>query len=398
VLESSRQFPKTMVVSSSVYPKRSGSAIVTEKLTANFSPDELAVFGELSPLAKPIERPASRPRFYYFRSRLSLLGRGARFVSAIRWKLLPWITGRIVQAARKEKCQAILGVYPDELYLYAALLASQKLSLPFFSYFHNTFFDNVAIQTERAEKIQSLVFEQSKIVYVMSEGMRRHFEAAYKLPCCIPLVHSFESQPRPEPTDYVFPLERRIKVVLFGNFNESNIDATKRLCHALAKVSNAEVHVYSEVPKYLLAQRGIPVDAIHYHSSLGSLAFDDLIAELRKYDVVALTHGFTGGYGEIEYKTIFPTRTIPMLLSGRPMLIHSPRNAWLTEFCRESEVGAIASDPTEDAVLRAWSDLCSRLDQIPRYVHNALRAVLPYHGTAVANTLRSSLQSRLNNE
>ena len=67
------------------------------------------------------------------------------------------------------------------------------------------------------------------------------------------------------------------------------------------------------------------------------------VAELRQYDVVVLTHGFNGAYGDVEYRTIFPTRAIPMLLSGRPMLVHSPPGAYLTEFFRENALRRTSS-------------------------------------------------------
>ena len=64
-------------------------------------------------------------------------------------------------------------------------------------------------------------------------------------------------------------------------------------------------------------------------------------ARLREADVVLLPHSFE--YAEAardEFRTIFPTKTIEYLISGRPMLAHAPADAFLTQFLQANEVRA----------------------------------------------------------
>ncbi len=378
---------KVLVVSASVFPKRSGSAIVVENLVRYFSDREVAVLGELGLFQRSSARSPNSPQFSYFHSRLSFFGRGARFFSKIRWQMHSRLVDRICSIAKSQSCNYILGVYPDEYFCYAAYLASVKLDLPFSCYFHNTYLDNRAINAERAEKIQEMLFDRAEYVFVMSEGMQRHYEEQCTSGKFIPLVHTFHEFPKPEPTVFEYPTSRPAKIVLFGNFNESNLDATKRFVQAAIEDKN-EIHLYSDVPKWLLASRGLPMDSIQYHGTLSHFAFPDLIDELRKYDLIALTHGFSGDYGDVEYRTIFPTRTIPMLLAGRPILVHSPPDSFLTHFFRTSNAGAVVDTPANSEIKFALDRI--RSDSIFRknLIENASKASARFFGINVANDFR----------
>ena len=129
---------KTLIVASSLYPKRSGSAIVMENLISQLDQDEVAVFGELGPFESPVERGIDAPSFEYFRSRFSVFGRGARYFSPLRNALQSKLVDRIARFAERTGCERILGVYPNQLFCHSAFLAAKKLGVPFSSYFHNT--------------------------------------------------------------------------------------------------------------------------------------------------------------------------------------------------------------------------------------------------------------------
>jgi hypothetical protein len=383
---------KVLVVSASVYPDRGAAAIVMEKLASQFSRDEMVLVGELGMFEKPENgRGPTSPQCSYIRSRFSLMGRGARFFEPLRRQLLPAIVRRICDVAQRERCNYLLGVYPDELYCHAACQASIELDLPFSSYFHNTYMDNAAIDPRRATEIQAQIFERSEYVFVMSEGMKRFYDEKYGLGKFVPLVHTFEEYPPLEQEGSEFAQSGKTRLVLYGNFNESNMDATRRLIHAVKNDGRYELNLYTSVPRLLLRQRGMDVSAVVYHGSLGHLAFADLFAELRQYDIVVLTHGFTGAYGDVEYQTIFPTRTIPMLLSGRPILVHSPPGAYLTEFFRENNCAVVVDEPSPAAILSGLKRI--ELDATLRnnLVTRAMSAAEPFYGPLVADFLRERL-------
>lgn len=387
---------RLLVVSSCVFPQRGGSAVIMENLARQFDHCEMTVIGELGLLRKPYRsRPDGGPEFHYFRSGLSLFGRGARFFSKIRWQGLPLLVRSICKLAKQQNSTHIMGVYPDELYCYAAYQAAIKLDLPFSTYFHNTYLDNAAINRTRASRIQHLLFERSCCVFVMSDGMKSFFDSEYTLKKCVPLVHTFEKFPafRPAAECHASP-EGKTRLVLFGNFNESNIEATTRFIAAVQDDSSYEISLYTHVPTMLLQKRGIPVGRIR---RMGYVPESKLIDELQQYDVLVLTHGFKGGYGEIEYRTIFPTRTIPMLLAQKPIFLHSPPHAFLTSFFHRYGCGAIVDEASPAKICEALQQIRTQEPYRDRIVANAQNAAKQFHGPKVAETLRTHLLNSARN-
>jgi hypothetical protein len=275
------------------------------------------------------------------------------------------------------------------MYCYAAQQAAEKLGLPFSTYFHNTYLDNAAISKKRAAEIQPQLFRRSECVFVMSEAMRRFYEEKYHLPNCVPLVHSFAEFPRVE-HDVNCELARydKIRLVLIGNFNQSNIEATKRFVDAVSKDHRFEINFYTDVPKVLLRRRGIDVNKIKYRGYVEDV---HLVDELRKYDIIVLTHGFSGDYGDVEYRTIFPTRTIPMLLSGRPILVHSPPAAYLTEFFCENNCALVVDEPSENAILAGLHRIADEASFRTDLVKRAKVAAKEFYGPRVAAVMRHKL-------
>jgi hypothetical protein len=381
---------KILLVSSSVLPKRSGSAYITEKLSRQFTAEEMAVFGELAwPRQSAAHRPATGPRFFHFRSGLSLMGRGARFFAAIRRKLSGPLVDRICRVASAERCTHLIGTYPDELYCHSAHLAARRLGLPFSAYFHNTYLDNEAIRHPRAPELQREWFEASNHVFVISQGLATFFQQRYQLTNLFVLPHTFDHFPVDNGSTESWPASPgRLRLVLFGNFNESNMEATRRLVDTFGGDPAIELNLYTHVPAMLLQQRGLNMADVRHR---GFIDDRQLIGELRKHDVVVLTHGFRGAYGDVEYRTIFPTRTIPALLSGRPILIHSPANSFLTEFAQTHNVGAVVEEPEPKALRAALAHLRSDPRRAETFCQNAREAARYFHGPRVAQSLRRVL-------
>ena len=377
-----------LVVAMPINPSRGGSVIIMEKLIKHFSRDEVVLFGELPPLGKAPKRDADRPQAHYFRSKFSLLGRGDRFLAPIRWMLFSLLVRKIRRTIEREKCDYVLGVYPDEYYCYAACLAAKQAGVRFSTYFHNTYIDNEAIDATRGNKIQPVLLESSEFVFVISDGLKRFYQRQYGLDNVITLVHTFEDLPAAEQPRESLSEKDSVSLVLIGNFNQSNIEATRRLVDAVSQSDRYRIYMYTHVPIALLKMRGIDTSRIQH---MGYIDDANLIVELRKYDIAVLTHGFDGGYGPIEYETIFPTRTIPMLLCGRPILVHSPPNAFLTEFTKHHHFGHLVDVKDKEALIQGLDRISNDTSYATDLTQTASKTVMRFHGANVASVLRETI-------
>ena len=95
--------------------------------------------------------------------------------------------------ARRTKCGAIMGVFPDEIFLAAAYLAARRCRVTFYPYYHNT----VPRQPEGLGSLASAAIcnrvrsRTRDTVFVMSEGMQVSWERLYPGVRFEPLTHTF---------------------------------------------------------------------------------------------------------------------------------------------------------------------------------------------------------------
>lgn len=383
---------KILIVSWSILPNKGGSSVIVENLAKNFRNDELVVLGSRGIFQSQTEsRGPKSPKFFYFFSELYFFGRGYRYFIWFRKLRFSPLVRRIKKLIKEEKIDHVIGVYPNPFYCLAASVAAKELDIPFSSYFHNTYTENTAITDPKAESIQKQIFDHSENIFVMSKGMQDFYEDRYGLNKFIPLVHTFNAFATKDSLKGI-PGENKkhYKLVAIGNFNESNMDATLRLAKTISDHPKYSLSLYTHVPKVLLKRRGLDPKSIAYE---GFVNPDEVHQVLQHYDICVLTHGFTGGYGEIEYKTIFPTRTIPLLLAGKPILVHSPDGSFLNDFIKENKCAELVDIPSSEAIIGGLERITNSQKYQEELVQSATKAANQFYGPNVVKELKKILES-----
>jgi glycosyltransferase involved in cell wall biosynthesis len=125
---------------------------------------------------------------------------------------------------------------------------------------------------------------------------------------------------------------------------------------------------------------------------------EQLLRELRQADVLMLPHGFDGGFAPVEYETIFPTKTIEYLISGRPILAHSPPGCFLTRFLNEHGCALVVEERTVAAVKAALLRLQTEPALRESLVRSALKTAEMFQVTQVAEHLRQTITKTGNPE
>lgn len=363
--------------------------MVTENLAKQFNSHEMVVLGpnHIFSSRGRSEVRANGIRYYYQRTEVNINGRGDRFFVPIRYLLFPFLVWRICSVFRREKCTNILANFPDIYYCYAALLASRLLNAKFSSYFHNTYLENRPNGAMHffAKRWQPKIFLKSENIFVMSDGMKNYYKKVYGNGFnFVVLPHAYDTSQLLTGSRQT-ALKPPFKLAFIGNFNESNIDATRRVVNALKADEKCQLYFYTPVPNFLLKMRGIDVDRIIYKGYVDDEKFK---SELQQCDVCILTHGFTGGYTDVEYKTIFPTRTIPFLLSGTPIFAHSPAGSFLSDFIKQNGCAYLVEEPSEEAIRTGLNEILTNERLRKELVKNAETASKHFEGKSVSSKLK----------
>jgi glycosyltransferase involved in cell wall biosynthesis len=380
----SERLPKTLLLCGNIPPAPTGSSVIVGNLAKQFRPDEMVVLGAYS-LGAPAHRWASEwAKLKYAVLRLPDGWRGERW---LRWMQLPLLLLRAWWLLVVGRCKAILVVFPDETFLITSYILAWLTGKPLYPYFHNTYLE-ANPNSRLARWLQPRVFGIASHVFVMSEGMQRLYEANYPNLQCSALVHSF-NQATPDPEDFVLPpLHQPLRLVLFGSVGASNADAASRFAELVHTNANLHLNVVSGTSHNQLRKLKFTGSNI----SIETVSPDVLMERLRQSDIVLLPHGFVGDTAE-EIATIFPTRTIEALISGRPILAHSPKDSFLTEFLERNGCALIVADPHVHKLALALKRLCQDSDLREQLVRQALITARQFEASTVASYLRKVLLS-----
>jgi glycosyltransferase involved in cell wall biosynthesis len=374
----------TLLLSWTIPPETSGSAIIVGNLARQFARDEMVVAGE-HPWGRPaVAWRAEWPELVYVIAGWPPGLRGARWW---RWLQFPVLLLRSLQLARKHQCRAVLVVFPKEDFLLAGYLTALWTGARLVPYFHNTYVENrTGVSLRFARWLQARVFARAEHVFVMSEGMADLFRERYPGLECSTLPHSFSEEipqvePPPRPST-------RLRLAICGSINESCREASVRACAAIAQVGDAVLTILSGTPEGYLRRIGILRNGTRHET----VSRDHVIARLRDADIVVLAHGFHGSLSAAEYRTIFPTKTIEYLICGRPILAHAPADCYLSRFLTEHDCALVVTDPSTQALVTAIERLRDDAALRSRLVRNALEAAKVFRAPRVAAILRTQLQ------
>lgn len=343
-----------LVVSWSAIPyTKTASAFLAEDLKIVLSNHNVTALGE-GP------NNSNEKGNLFVETELKYKGKGKRFLKIFRWLNFAKVVKKIENAIIDNNIEHIIGIFPDEIFINAAFKAAKKHNINFIPWFHNTYVENrTGIDNYIAKKVQRNVFS-SKCILVISDGLKEFYQQKYPSNNFEVLRHFL---PFPQ-----MDFEKKIptqKITFFfvGTINDSNLDATRFFCDSIKGEPNIELRISSSVPESTLKNNGILNENVKY---LGFV--EDLEKEYEKSDFMLLTHGFTGGFSETEYKTIFPTKTVEMLRSDRPIFAISPENTFLTQFLKEKDCSILITNKDKN-------DLLSRINEAHKDIENKSKIV-----------------------
>lgn len=363
-----------------------GSSVIVNNVAAQFSPDEMVLLGEKPTKSHSEVWPDKNPCIYYIDPNFTIGGRGTRY---LRWLNFNRCFKQAKDIVKREGVTHVLAIFPDDFYLYLAFRLSNHFDLPFYTWFHNTYLDNYSgIRKRLAAYLQPRVWRKAKKNWVMSDGMLHFYQQKYPGVAFSTLRHGFPLQV-PEYKAINFQKDR-LSFVFTGSLNASCEDAALRMMRHILQYPNFDLHVYTGSSLEYFERQGISGDQFHHH---GFIPLEELYQALRQYDIMLLPHGFDGKRTDVEFQTIFPTRTIPLLLSNRPILAHSPPNVFLTNFLLKNDCALVVNQKEDQELDLAIKTLIENDDRRAELIQNALRTAEQFDISVTTAQIQAEIYS-----
>ncbi len=377
---------RILLITRRIPPATSGSSIIINNLAKQFSKDEMMLCGESVYRRPNVNWGDKLPEIKYLIYALPEGWRGERWIRKIQ---VPLGLLKAIWYYWRFKPTKIMTVYPKQEYLLIAYLLAKITGTELYPYFHNNYVENnTGFNKKLARWLQNKVFNFSKIVYVMSDGMVELFKKHYPyLSQCKALRHTFNEEIpslggqelKAVPSSYAFA----------GNINDSCEDAARFLMNTIHQhYSFDKIQLFSPLDQSTLQKKGFKTS----NMNIDLVSRDQLLDRLGDHDIMLLPHGFKGNLSREEYETIFPTKTIEYLLSKRPILYFGPANAFITRFLKEHHCAYVIDEKNENHLIEAINELKSNEGLRERLVNNALKTAEMFSSHQVVQELREDMK------
>ncbi len=276
----------------------------------------------------------------------------------------PAIARRAAALARREGVVSIFANYPTGYFLVAAWLAARATGLPLHVYMHSLWEETPPSTADRlaARLLEGRIFRDAAAVYVPTEAAAAHYRAKHGVsPRLLPhAVNPSDAGPGDSPHASRGPGAPRT-ILFTGGVYHMNRDALALMVRTVERMVIAP----GEPPLRLL------VCAPNDPASLARLGIGGERTEVRfvdtatamrlqrEADLLYLPLAFDTPWRD-EIRTVYPTKAVEYLVSGRPILLHAPADCYTVEEAKRLGWAHVVDtlDPTalEAAIRRLLSD------------------------------------------
>lgn len=232
---------------------------------------------------------------------------------------------------------------------YAIYLACKKRKIPYFFYA----FDCFSLQwlekslKKFAEKVEPIIINGSKNVFVPNELLRDYYNNLYGVDCdvihnAIDIQSNIETEKDPSQ-------DSKKEIIYTGSIYYVHIDSFINLINAIKIIDDGiTLSLYSAQDKADLAEKGI-LGPVNYNPEV---PYRDSMNIQRGADILFLPLGFNSENPEL-IKLSAPGKMGEYLASGRPLLVHAPENSFVSCYFRKYNCGVVVSEPDPNKLSEA---------------------------------------------
>lgn len=322
-----------------------------------------------------------------------------RFLSPIYDFLqVPVVALKGVSLVHSRKVDNILVVVtPHSGFEMAAFFVHKLTGKPLHMYLFDIYAE---AQTSRLHKLKAKLFEQRLLesaacVFAMSENLQEHLTSEHGIWAEV-IPHPIEILPddyvsQPDLLDCPLFNHREYHIVYTGMISDAHIDSVLNLVHTLDCLDgiNIKLAIYTPRSPERLAKLGIRGDHVTFHR----VPHSNIASVQRDADILFLPLAFNSPYPEL-IKTASPGKLPEYLAAGKPILVHAPSYAYISQYARERGFGLVVETLDPMDLQKAIRCLLSDQELRHELVRNAHRTLTRHEATTVSCELQRHLGVR----
>ena len=255
------------------------------------------------------------------------------------------LTRQAIRTVESEKPEIILAPSGDPIFLVAAARASRVSGKPLYVHLFDLFAGNRYSPPKRllAWRTERDILTSARRVFVPNEAMAAHYRGRLGIsPVVIPNGTLIPVQPP----------EREVAnpstILYTGAIYWAQRDALQNLAAAMQQLPGVKLETRTSASSAELARA-------HLHARHATAGFSTQEAALkaqRSADILFLPLAFRTSAQDV-IRTAFPAKAAEYLVSGTPILVHAPPDAYISQYARKAKWGYVVDTPDPAALAAA---------------------------------------------
>ena len=373
---------KFALVSHILPPSWSGQAMIIYKLLKDVNPSDYILISREDYSKDNIPDYSNRllGKYYYLPRILPKIAIINKGINKLKKKLnIPQFlqiklylkTNQIIKILKKENPHAIIACTGDILDLPASYIASKKLKIPFYAYIFDYYSYQWTIPKERAfaKAYEEIIMKNSAGIIVPNEFMKQELKDRYGVDPTI--VYNCNDTNFKKNNTHPWPLNKdEIKIVYTGAIYNAHYDAFQTLVKVINSLTkeNVNLHLYTNQSKEWLTRQKISGKVVHHNH----VTLIESLEIQKRADILFLPLAFNTEFPEV-IKTSMPGKMGEYLASGRPILVHAPKDSFLSWYFKINDCGLVVDTEDHLELEKAIKRIIEDKEFRENIVHNDLR-------------------------
>lgn len=277
---------------------------------------------------------------------------------------------RIAEIVRRERCEAVVACTGDVTILPAGYLASRLTRVPFYAYVFDHYsyreWDN-PVARFWARRLERLLMKGAAGIIAPNEILRDDLQRRFGVEATV-IHNSFDMSPY-ETDEPIHKESAEIRVVYTGAVYEAHFGAFRNLMTAIRKLGRPGInlHLYTNQPDETLERENVRGPIVkHPQESMTEMPRVQMEA-----DILFLPLAFDSPYPDLV-RTSATTKLGEYLASQRPVLVHAPRDSFVSWYFRHYECGVVVDEDDPARLAEGIELILSDAELCRRMVANAL--------------------------
>ncbi|MFC2170862.1 glycosyltransferase family 4 protein [Calditrichota bacterium] len=383
---------KLMIVTNYFPPLVGGSQVIFYNLLQDYQGEVMAVTAYAHGWNKDPEFQVScetkylnPPPFWPF----------TRYYTRLLRHIMPIIRIFISRQIKSWKPDIILAPYPSPEFLIPAYFSAKRAGIKFYVYMHDLWGENFHDEHYMAKlsnRYEKEILQGATRVFCITQAQANHYKDKFGIRPYI-LPHSIPSKTLASMPKKIVPPTLESRTVLFiGHFsNVLNIDSVRTLSRAAKLLPEDLKIVFCTMPSYEeMESRGVDTTRIERRW----LPRQEVQKLQSQANLLVVPLSFNEQF-KSEISTVFSTKLLEYLVSGRPILAIGPGYSFHTKSAREGNWAYVVDENDEKKIAEAIMNVIEDDQLAESLVSGALEEARKRNATIAAANLLEWMEEDL---